>query len=139
MDIELLKQQSETRQVKLVFKNTVNDQNTLFGGSALQWMDEVAYITATRFCRKKVVTISADTIQFLKPIQYGAICELVGKIGEVGKLKLKINVEIFAEQKYSIEREKAVEGVFTFAAIDENSKPVKLFDDTEYMLACSEK
>jgi len=139
MDAELLKQQSETRQVKLVFKNTVNDQNTLFGGSALQWMDEVAYITATRFCRKKVVTISVDNIKFLKPIQYGTICELVGKIGEVGRLKLKINVEIFSGQKYSNEREKAVGGVFTFAAIDENNKPVKLFDDPEYFLESSEK
>ena len=129
MDIESLKQRSETRQVKLVFKNTVNDHNTLFGGFALQWMDEVAYITATRFCRKKVVTISVDKIKFLKPIQYGTICELIGKIGVVGRLKLKINVEIFAEQKYTNEREKAVEGVFTFAAINENNKPTKLFDE----------
>jgi acyl-CoA hydrolase len=137
MDVELLKQQSETRQVKLVFKNTVNDHNTLFGGSALQWMDEVAYITATRFCRKKVVTISVDKINFLKPIQYGAICELVGKIGVVGRLKLKINVEVFAEQKYTNEREKAVEGIFTFAAIDKNNKPVKLFDDPEFLFDSS--
>jgi len=32
MNVEVLKKRSETRQVKLVFKNTVNDHNTLFGG-----------------------------------------------------------------------------------------------------------
>ena len=78
MNVEVLKQQSITRQVKLVFKNTFNDHDTLFCGTALQWMDEVAYITAIRFCRKKVVTISVNKIKFEKPIQYGTICELVG-------------------------------------------------------------
>ena len=129
MDIESLKKRSETRQVKFVFKNTVNDHNTLFGGWALHWMDEVAYITATRFCGKKVVTVSADKIKFLKPIQYGAICEVTGKIGVIGRLKLKINVEVFAEQTYTHEKEKAIEGVFTFAAINEKNKPVRLLDN----------
>ena len=46
-------EKAETKQVKIVFKNLINDHNTLFGGIALKWMDEVAYITATRFCRKK--------------------------------------------------------------------------------------
>ncbi len=134
MNIEVLKQQSETRQVKLVFKNTVNDHNTLFGGTALKWMDEVAYITATRFCREKVVTISADRIKFKKPIQYGTICELVGQVGEVGALKLEINVKIFAEQKYSDEREMAVEGKFYFAAIDIDKKPIRLLNGRDMVI-----
>lgn len=86
MNIVALMQQAETRQVKVVFKNTTNDHNTLFGGTAMQWMDEVAYITATRFCRKKVVTISAGNIKFEKSIPFGTIVELVGKVGIVGKL-----------------------------------------------------
>ncbi len=44
---------SETRQFKVIFPSTLNDHDTLFGGTAMQWMDEVAYITATRFTRKK--------------------------------------------------------------------------------------
>ena len=126
MNIEELKQHSETRLVKMVFNNTVNDHNTLFGGIALKWMDEVAYITATRFCRKKVVTISANNIKFKTSIPYGTIIELVGKVGMVEAVKLEINVEIYVEQKYKDERVKAVEGVFSFAAIDVNNKPVKL-------------
>jgi len=134
MNIEELKRQSETRQVKVVFKNTTNDQDTLFGGTALQWMDEVAYITATRFCRKKVVTISADNINFEKPIPFGTIVELVGKVKRAGIMKLEINVEIFVEQKYTSKREKAVEGSFYFAAIDVHNKPVKLMADEDIVL-----
>ncbi|MBX9838714.1 MAG: hypothetical protein K2X69_10445 [Silvanigrellaceae bacterium] len=39
--------------IKCVFPETTNHYNTLFGGTALNWMDEVAFITATRFSRKK--------------------------------------------------------------------------------------
>ncbi|HAF28606.1 MAG TPA: acyl-CoA thioesterase [Bacteroidales bacterium] len=126
MDIEELKIKSETKQVKVVFKNLINDHNTLFGGIALQWMDEVAYITATRSCRKKVVTISTGEIDFKKPIPYGTIVELIGQVGKVGSVRLEINVQIFIEQKYTNEREKAVEGNFYFAAIDDNNQPIKL-------------
>lgn len=128
MNIQDQKIKAETRQVKVVFKNLINDHNTLFGGIALQWMDEVAYITATRFCRKKVVTVSTGKIDFKKPIPYGTIAELIGSVEKAGSVKLEINVKIFIEEKYSENRELAVEGNFIFAAVDDNNLPVKLFD-----------
>ena len=54
--------QSETRIFKVVFPNTTNHYDTLFGGTAMQLMDEVAFITATRFCRRKVVTVSSSKV-----------------------------------------------------------------------------
>ena len=128
MNIEEQIEKSETKQVKIVFKNLINDHNTLFGGIALQWMDEVAYITATRFCRKKVVTTSTGKIDFKKPIPYGTIVEIIGKIAKVGAVKLEINVQIFTEEKYSSLREKAVEGNFYFAAVDDKNEPIKLIE-----------
>ena len=128
MNIEEQIKKAETKQVKVVFKNLVNDHNTLFGGIALQWMDEVAYITATRFCRKKVVTTSTGKINFINPIPYGTIVEIIGKVAKVGAVKLEINIQIFTEEKYSSLREKAVEGNFIFAAVDDDNQPIKLTD-----------
>ncbi|MFO7829553.1 MAG: hotdog domain-containing protein [Bacteroidales bacterium] len=128
MNIQEQRIKSETRQVKVVFKNLINDHNTLFGGIALQWMDEVAYITATRFCRKKVVTVSTGKIDFKKPIPYGTIVELVGSVEKAGSVKLEINVKIFIEEKYTDTRELAVEGNFFFAAVDDNNQPIRLLD-----------
>jgi len=128
MNIQEQRIKAETRQVKVVFKNLINDHNTLFGGIALQWMDEVAYITATRFCRKKVVTVSTGKIDFKKPIPYGTIAELIGSVEKAGAVKLEINVKIFIEEKYTDTRTLAVDGNFIFAAVDDNNLPVKLFD-----------
>lgn len=117
---------SETRIFKAVFPNTTNHYDTLFGGTAMQMMDEVAFITATRFSRQTVVTVSSDKIDFKKPIPAGTIVELVGKIIHIGNKSMKVSVEIFIEQMYADHREKAIHGEFTFVAIDENKQPVQI-------------
>jgi acyl-CoA hydrolase len=117
---------SETRIFKAVFPNTTNHYDTLFGGTAMQLMDEVAFITATRFSKQRMVTVSSDRIDFTKPIPAGTIVELVGKVIYLGTTSLKVSVEIFVEEMYSYSREKAVNGEFTFVAIDDNKAPVRL-------------
>lgn len=89
-------------------------------------MDEVAFITATRFSRQRMVTISSDKIDFTMPIPAGTIIELVGRVIHVGNTSMKVAVEIFVEQMYDDIREKAVVGTFTFVAIGLDKKPVKI-------------
>jgi acyl-CoA hydrolase len=120
---------SETHIFKAVFPNTTNHYDTLFGGTAMQLMDEVAFIAATRFSRQQMVTVSSDRIDFKKPIPAGTIVELIGKVTYIGNTSLKVRVEIFIEQMYADHREKAVTGEFTFVAVDEHKKSVKIFRD----------
>ena len=119
-------QKSETRVFKAVFPNTTNHYDTLFGGTAMQLMDEVAFITATRFSRQRMVTVSSDRIDFKRPIPAATIVELIGKVTYTGNTSLKVRVDIYVEQMYSEDREKAVSGEFTFVAIDDNKVPVKI-------------
>lgn len=126
ISLEEQKQRAETHIFKAVFPNTTNHYDTLFGGTAMQMMDEVAFICATRFSRKRMVTVSTDKIDFEKPIPTGTIIELIGKVSSVGKTSLKIQVEIYIEEMYSFSREKAITGMFTFVAVDENKRPVSV-------------
>jgi acyl-CoA hydrolase len=111
---------------KAVFPNTTNHYDTLFGGTAMHLMDEVAFITATRFSRQIMVTVSSDRIDFKKSIPAGTIIELIGKVTKVGNTSLKVGVEIYTEQMYTEHRELAVHGEFTFVAIDENKQPTPI-------------
>lgn len=120
--------QSETRIFKAVFPNTTNHYDTLFGGTAMQLMDEVAFITATRFCRKRVVTVSSDRIDFTQPIPAGTIIELIGQVKHVGNTSLKVEVEIYIEEMYSDVRLKAIHGNFTFVALNDNKQPVPVLE-----------
>lgn len=126
MNLEERINKSETRIFKTVFPNTTNHYDTLFGGTAMHMMDEVAFITATRFSRQVMVTVSSDKIDFKKPIPAGTIVELIGRVIHVGNTSLKVAVEIYIEQMYSEGRELAVHGNFTFVAIDENKNPVTI-------------
>ncbi len=126
MTLEERIKNSETRVFKAVFPNTTNHYDTLFGGTAMALMDEVAFIAATRFSRQHMVTVSSDRIDFTKPIPAGTIIELIAKVIHVGNTSMKVRVEIYTEQMYSEEREKAVTGDFSFVAIDEYKKPVSI-------------
>ena len=115
---------SRTSIFKAVFPNTTNHYDTLFGGTALKFMDEVAFISATRFTRKRVVTISSDKVNFSKAIPSGTIIELVAKVSKIGTTSLEVQVDIFLEEMYADQREKAITGIFTFVAIDDNRKAI---------------
>ena len=117
---------SETRMVKAVIPNTTNHYDTLFGGTLLSWMDEVAFITATRFSRLPVVTVSIDRTDFKHAIPAGTIVELVGRVDEVGRTSVQVRVDVYAEKMYDGDRQKAVTGVFTMVAIDEDKHPVEV-------------
>jgi acyl-CoA hydrolase len=83
-------------------------------------MDEVAFITATRFTRKRCVTVSSDKIDF-KPIPWNYY-RTYRHVTRIGNTSLDVKVEIYIEQMYSNHREKAISGNFTFVALDENKK-----------------
>lgn len=120
---------SETHVFKVVFPNTTNHHNTMFGGKVMEMMDEVAFMTATRFARKSFVTVSCDRIDFKKPIPADTLVELIGRVKYVGKTSLKVNIDIFIEEMYAETREKAVSGDFTLVAINADKKPIRIFEE----------
>ncbi|WP_337843510.1 acyl-CoA thioesterase [Rheinheimera sp.] len=113
-----------TKVTKTVFPGRTNHHNTLFGGEALAWMDEVAFIAATRFCRKPLVTVCSDRVDFKESIPAGTIVELVARIEHVGRTSIKVNVDIFVEDMYHDDQHKAISGSFTFVALGPDRKPV---------------
>ncbi|HAA11449.1 MAG TPA: acyl-CoA thioesterase [Cytophagales bacterium] len=129
MNLEERIKKAETRIFKAVFPNTTNHYDTLFGGTALSLMDEVAFITATRFSRLRMVTVSSDRIDFTRPIPAGTIVELVGKVVKVGRTSVQVEVELFIEQMYQEHREKAITGVFTMVAVGEDKQPIPVLSE----------
>jgi len=121
--MEELIEKSITRQFKAIFPCMLNANETLFGGEALKWMDEIAYITATRFTHERMFTVNTEKIKFLKAVHPDTIVEIVGRIEKVKMIRVFVNVEIYAEEMYGTNREKVVEGTFIFAALDEKNKP----------------
>jgi acyl-CoA hydrolase len=124
--VEYRKKQAQTRVTKAVFPDRTNHHDTLFGGTALQWMDEISFIAATRFSRQNIVTVSSDKIDFKHPVPAGSVVELVANVIEVGRTSLKVQVDMYVESLYKDGSQKAITGSFSFVAIDENKKPTRV-------------
>ena len=86
-------------------------------------------MAATRFCRKRLVTVSTDRIDFAKAIPSGSIIEAVARVESIGTTSIKVKVEIYLEHMYQEGRELAIEGRFTFVALDEHKKPIPVMQD----------
>lgn len=123
MDIEAKKEKARTRLFKAVFPGETNHYDTLFGGTALQWMDEVAFIAATRFTREKVVTVSSDKVVFKTPIPSGSLVELDAQIVRVGNTSVEVKVDVYKEDMYSDTRILALSGSFVMVATGRSKLP----------------
>lgn len=117
-------EQSETHVFKVVFPDTTNHHNTVFGGRILMMMTETAFITATRFSRRNFVLVSSGKIDFSKPIPAGTLVELVGKASRIGNTSLDVIVSVYLEKMSEEYREKVVSGTFTLVAIGNDGRPL---------------
>lgn len=117
---------ARTRTFKTVFPGETNHYDTLFGGVALLWMDEVAFMAATRFARKKVVTVSSDKVNFKTPIPVGSLVELDAQIGKVGRTSIEVIIDVYIEDMFSDKRQLALTGSFVLVAVDEKKNKVEV-------------
>lgn len=118
--------QFETSMVEMVFPNQTNHYGTLFGGHALELMDKSAFITASRFTRRAMVTACSERVDFRAPVKNGHLIELVGRVSKLGNSSVTVTVNMFAEDLLSGQRSLCATGRFVLVAVDEQNKPVKL-------------
>ena len=114
---------AETRVTHVVFPGTTNHHGTLFGGEALSMMDSAAFIAATRYCRRKVVTRHLDATEFSRPIPQGSLVELVARVVKTGRSSMTVLVELFIEDMYSDRRLLGCSGTFVLVALGDGGQP----------------
>ncbi len=116
----------DTRIVEMVFPTQTNHYGTLFGGHALELMDKSAFITASRYARKSMVTASSERIDFQSPVKQGYLVEVVGRIVKRGNSSVVVNVELYGEHLLSGDRHLCAHGNFVLVSVDQDNKPISL-------------
>lgn len=117
---------AETRVTHIVFPGATNHHGTLFGGEALSMMDSAAFIAATRYCRRKVVTRHLGEMEFTRAIPQGTLVELVARVIKTGRTSMTVLVELFIEDMYSERRELGCTGTFVLVALGEDGQPTSV-------------
>ncbi|WP_224365211.1 acyl-CoA thioesterase [Hyalangium versicolor] len=103
-----------------------NHYGTLFGGQALALIDKAAFIGASRYARRTVVTASSERVDFHVPVRQGQLVELVTRIVATGRSSMTVEVDLFAEDLLTGDRQLATRGRFVLVALDAHGKPTNV-------------
>ncbi len=114
---------TEARLIEMVFPEQTNHYGTLFGGQALALMDKAAFIVASRYARRTVVTASSEKCDFHVPVRQGQLIELVACVIATGKTSITVEVELHAEDLLTGDRQLGTRGRFVLVALDAHGKP----------------
>lgn len=117
---------SEARLVNAVLPGRQNHFGTFGGNLIMALMEEVAWVSATRFTRMDMITAGSEAIRFEKPVPADTILEAVARVEGMGRTSVTVRVEVFAEAIRSDQRTLAAHGRFTLVALDADGRPARI-------------
>ena len=101
----------------------INANGHIFGGWVLSQMDIAAGIVASRRAQGHVATVAIEAMEFIAPILLHDVISVYARIERTGRTSMGIRIEVIASRNRGTDEVKVTEGVFTFVALDEDSRP----------------
>jgi acyl-CoA hydrolase len=115
---------SRTIQTHLVLPPDTNHMGTIFGGTVLAYVDEIAAIAAMKHSRKVVVTASIDRVNFLSSAVVGDILTLEAFVISTGRTSMEVFVKVESENLETAKRTLTTTSILTMVAKDSDGVPV---------------
>lgn len=112
--------------IDMVFPGQTNHRGSLFGGEALAMMDKAAFVVASRYARRNVVTARAERTDFAVPIATGQLVDVQASIVATGRSSMTVDVHLFAEDLISGDRHLGTKGRFVMVALDAHGRPTEV-------------
>jgi len=112
--------------LEIVYPEVTNSEGMLFGGHALSLMDRLAFIVASRFTRKAVVTACSEKVEFKSPVRQGELVELTGEVVHVGRTSLRLRIDMHREDLLTGDRSLCTTGEFVMVAVDAEGRPTPI-------------
>jgi len=119
-------EQSKTIMTDMVLPGETNPLNNLFGGELLARMDRAASISARRHSRRIVVTASVNHVAFNRAVPLGSVVTVEAKVSRAFNTSMEVFIDVWIEDRESGECIKANEAIYTFVAVNESGRPVKI-------------
>ncbi len=111
----------------LVRQEHLNHYGFLFGGAMLRWVDEFAWLVASRdFPGCPLVTIGMDRISFRKTVANGSILRFRILPLSQGKTSISYSVNVFSDEPDSSEEKEVFYTTVTFVHVDPEGNKLPL-------------
>ena len=112
--------------IEEVFPQDTNSYGTLFGGRLMSLMDKAAGIVCSKFAHREFVTISIDTLKFLRPARQGDLIEITAKVVFTSTHSAACRVIAERINKSDWKGEVICTGYFFMVAIDSQMRPIPI-------------
>jgi acyl-CoA thioesterase YciA len=110
----------------MAMPSDTNPAGDIFGGWVLSQMDIAAGICAGQRAQCRVVTVSVDSMSFIRPVKVGDILGVYTDIEATGRTSINVHVEAWVRRGRIGQREKVTQANFKFVAIDDDGNPTPL-------------
>ncbi len=98
----------------------------MFAGKLLEMLDEVASITALRYCRGMTVTASMDSVYFYNPVRIGQIVDFRTALTHVSRSSMEIGVWVDTEEPLSAVHRHTCTAFLTMVHLDTQGRPARV-------------
>jgi len=115
-----------------------NSNGDIFGGWIMSQMDMGGGMLAKEVAHGRIVTVTADKMTFVRPVQVGdAVC-VYGKVVRIGTTSMDIRLEVWTKDlvdEFDQDRVLVTTGVFRYVAVDSTGRPRPVPDDPRFAAA----
>lgn len=110
-------------------KSDLGFHGNLFGGKLLAWLDAAGAAYAMEVCDSpRMVTVKIDECVFKKPAKEGQLLKIYGKVLDIGKSSLTLELEARSHNVYSGTQSVILSTNIKFVRIDENGDSIPVSD-----------
>ena len=113
-----------------------NPSGDIFGGWILSQMDIAGGMLAREVARGRTVTVTVDKMVFKVPLHVGDTIAIYAELLQVGNSSMDIRLEVWAKPfpgVYVAQRHLVTEGIFRYVAVDDQGRPRKVPDNSEFL------
>ncbi|MFQ5825431.1 MAG: acyl-CoA thioesterase [bacterium] len=116
--------ESKVEMLEIVLPNDANTLGNILGGKVMHMIDMACAVAAHRHCRRPVVTVSMDYLNFKHPIKVGESIIVQASVNRVFCTSMECGAKVMSENLNTGERKHTSSAYLTFVALDENNRPV---------------
>ncbi|EGD55512.1 acyl-CoA thioesterase [Gordonia neofelifaecis] len=100
----------------------VNWGGNTHGGRVMGWIDDVAYLCGTQWCRGEAVTVYMGGVRFYEPIRIGQVVETSARLIHTGRQTMHVSVHVYAYWPRDGRRDRRLtaHSLTVLAALDEH-------------------
>ena len=88
--------------LEVVLPDDANPLGSILGGKVMHLIDMAGAVAAHRHSHRHVVTVSVDSLDFVRPIRVGQIILLQAQVNRAFRTSMEVGVNVYLEDYLSL-------------------------------------